>query len=702
MIGKTKLLVACILIITGRCLSAESTNDNDVTEIPEIKVWESIPDEESTNNYSGIKSMVPARDLPLVVEKLSSKVLENVRSQNLESLLDGYSSGSASPSEGGLTSEIILRGFTDTSFYRNGLNDSLGTVPLRDVANIESVEILKGANSALYGPGEPGGTVNINTKQPQFELAHSAQFSIGSYQKYRAEFDSTGPLGESNKFAYRMIAAYEEADSFRDTVESNKVFAAPSLSWVPNKNWSLLAEVEYIQYKTPFDTGLIAVNEAFPLPVSRFLGEPGLHKTRLHAVTSSLSAEYKVADSWDLSAKILWQNTDIDGSKIEPDELDDDDPDDLLLSREVQREVDDDEGFSAQLEFSRKFSIAKLEHKILVGYEYVSAKNYVELDGSDPDIDSLEINIFDPVYGQPLPALSAMRQTDEELRQHALYLQDFISLGNKFRLLIGTRLDKTDIDTIDIILGTNISQNDDELSSRVAAIYAVNPNLSLFASYSESSETNEGLTLQGNPLIPSRGESIEGGVKIRHPWANFSLDMSLYSVEQTNIASDAPGAPGFEIQTSRQKSEGFDFDMSLKPANWIYASLKYAYTDAKILDDPEIPDGTRPINAPRHKLILSGFFTFNIRNEKDLQAGMNFRYRSEQKASLDPDELDVKLPGYWLGDLFVNYTLSPRISLGLNISNLLDNSYLAASQVDLLHIHPGTPLTVTGNIKFNF
>ena len=120
MIGKTKLLVACILIITGRCLSAQTSNDNDVAEIPEIKVWESIPDEESTNNYSGIKSMVPARDLPLVVEKLSSKVLENVRSQNLEFLLDGYSSGSASPSEGGLTSEIILRGLPILLFIETG------------------------------------------------------------------------------------------------------------------------------------------------------------------------------------------------------------------------------------------------------------------------------------------------------------------------------------------------------------------------------------------------------------------------------------------------------------------------------------------------------------------------------------------------------------------------------------------------------
>ena len=142
--------------------------------------------------------------------------------------------------------------------------------------------------------------------------------------------------------------------------------------------------------------------------------------------------------------------------------------------------------------------------------------------------------------------------------------------------------------------------------------------------------------------------------------------------------------------------------LSFSPARWVHANLKYAYTDAEILDDPEIPDGTRPINIPLHKLVISTLFSLDIRSENDLQAGISFRYKSEQKASQDAEELDVKLPGYWVGDLFVNYTLSPRINLGLNISNILDNSYLAASQTDLLHIHPGTPLTIMGNIKFSF
>ena len=447
------------------------------------------------------------------------------------------------------------------------------------------------------------------------------------------------------------------------------MFAAPSISWVPNDNWTVLGEMEFIQQKIPFDTGLIAVEDEFPLPASTFLGEPALGKTRLQALTTSFNVEYKRAELWGLSAKLLWQGSDIDGFRAEPDELDDENSaGEFLLSRAVQHESDDSDGFSAQFEFSRKISAARVAQQILAGYEYVRVDNHVVLSESDVEEDAFEIDIFDVVYGLNSPALAALRETDEVLHQHSVYLHDFISLGDKLRVLLGTRLDRIEIDINDIFIGTDVHQSDTELSSRAGLVYAVNSMLSLFVGYGESLDPNEGLTPQGSPLKPSGGKSVEGGIKFRHPFMNLSVDASLFSIEKTNVTVDAPGAPGFEIQTARQKSDGFDMLMSFSPAAWLHSNISYAYTDAEIFDDPELADGTQPINVPLHKLVLSSFISLRIRSENDLQAGLSFSYRSAQKASLDPDELTVKLPGYWLGDLFVNYTLSPRISLGLNIN----------------------------------
>ncbi|MFT5131562.1 MAG: outer membrane receptor for monomeric catechols [Gammaproteobacteria bacterium] len=69
---------------------------------------------------------------------------------------------------------------------------------------------------------------------------------------------------------------------------------------------------------------------------------------------------------------------------------------------------------------------------------------------------------------------------------------------------------------------------------------------------------------------------------------------------------------------------------------------------------------------------------------------------------MEPDELRASISGYWLGDLFAKYQLMPRIGLGLNLTNIFDNNYLAPSQVGLLHLHPGTPLTIGGSVDIPF
>ncbi|MFX9638701.1 TonB-dependent receptor plug domain-containing protein, partial [Acinetobacter baumannii] len=88
---------------------------------------------------------------------------------------------------------------------------------MRDGQNTQSVEVLKGPSSALYGRGEPGGTVNITTKKPLFQPRYEFDLSAGSFSTWRTAVDLTGPIGE--KFAWRLNAAFEDAHSFRDTVK---------------------------------------------------------------------------------------------------------------------------------------------------------------------------------------------------------------------------------------------------------------------------------------------------------------------------------------------------------------------------------------------------------------------------------------------------------------------------------------------------
>ncbi|MGH8248679.1 MAG: TonB-dependent siderophore receptor [Gammaproteobacteria bacterium] len=674
-------------------------------EVPEeIEVRERSPYLDASESAAAIKARARLRELPLSVEVLPREVINDSQFRDFGSVLNSFTLTTAAPGERGLFEEIVLRGFTDASFYRDGLNDSNGVLPIRDLANVESIEILKGPNSAIYGTGEPGGSINFQTKKPQREPSFSLASGLDNHDRYRVEVDATGPLPDRADLAYRLIGAIEDSGSFRNFIDSRKLFAAPSVSWRANDRLDLLGSLEFIQYGAPFDSGVIAVDGAFPLPSSRFLGEPDIGTTNISAFTAALDGDYELNDAWRFSAALYWQDSDLDGLKVEPAELDDVDLSEpaAILIRELQDESIGAEVISTQLEFEGKFSFSGLENRVLLGYEFSSLESAEDILASDGEEEPYAIDIFDVEYGQPRPDLSPLVGVREATDQHSLYVQDYVKFGDHWRFLAGTRLDVIDTAGSNRIDDSNFNQKDDKFSSRLGIVYSPNSVISMFGSFSESMDPNEGLLPNGDPLKPTRGRAYEAGVKIAYPAMNATFDASVFNIEQTNVASDAPNAPGFEIQTGRQVSQGLDLELFLTPWEWAQLGLKYGYTDAELKDDPKIPHGTAPLNVPLHKFVFFGLFSFSLNREDDLKAGFSFVHASKRQASLDVEELSVKLPGYWTGNLFVDYAWSEHVDLGVDVSNVFDEDYFAGSQSDLLHITPGPPITVFSSIKIHF
>ena len=217
-------------------------------------------------------------DLPQSVRVLTGDLLRDAGVTNLAGALD-LASGIAKQSPlGGLWDSYAMRGFTGdpnfgSDYMVNGFSSSRGYNGMRDAANTQNVEVLKGPASALYGRGEPGGTVNITTKKPKFVPDYSADFSLGSFNMKRAAVDLTGPL--SDNVAYRLNAAHEKGDSFRDTLTVERSLFSPSFIWMLGEHTTVSYEIEAVRQRTPFDRGVVAVNGRLgAVPVSRFLGEP--------------------------------------------------------------------------------------------------------------------------------------------------------------------------------------------------------------------------------------------------------------------------------------------------------------------------------------------------------------------------------------------------------------------------------------------
>ncbi|HZZ34528.1 MAG TPA: TonB-dependent receptor plug domain-containing protein, partial [Caulobacteraceae bacterium] len=116
---------------------------------------------------------IPLEDLPQSISVVSAEVLKNVNITRLDAALDLVAGVEHQNNFGGLWDSFAVRGFVGdpnvpSGYLVNGFNGGRGFGGPRDASNIERIEVLKGPGSALFGRGEPGGTVNIITKKPKF------------------------------------------------------------------------------------------------------------------------------------------------------------------------------------------------------------------------------------------------------------------------------------------------------------------------------------------------------------------------------------------------------------------------------------------------------------------------------------------------------------------------------------------------------
>ena len=100
-------------------------------------------------------------EVPAADQNIDAELLRNVGALNLNEALDLSASVARQNNFGGLWNSFSIRGFSGdinlpSGFLVNGFNAGRGFGGPRDLVGIESVEVLKGPRSALFGRGEPG------------------------------------------------------------------------------------------------------------------------------------------------------------------------------------------------------------------------------------------------------------------------------------------------------------------------------------------------------------------------------------------------------------------------------------------------------------------------------------------------------------------------------------------------------------------
>ncbi|CAA6799980.1 MAG: Ferrichrome-iron receptor [uncultured Sulfurovum sp.] len=664
-----------------------------------------LEDIDIVDSYQAYQGEFTALETPQSEQRIDAEIIKDSGAVTLDQALDLASSVGRQNNFGGLWNSFSVRGFVGdenlpSNYLVNGFNAGRGFGGPRDLSGVESVEVLKGPRAALFGRGEPGGTINLVTKRPTFDEQAEITVKAGSFSTYRTDLDWTAPLSEN--LAVRMVGFYEDAESYRDTVETTKYGFNPSATYLIGDSSALTYELEYSHQEIPFDRGVIAIDGKLgQIPESRFLGEPGYGPIETDVLGHQLEFQHDFNDEWSALVGFNHRETSLKGYASEngfgvPDANGD-------FGR-FSRYRDYDATYQVlRGEISGEFETAGLEHRLTMGIDSDKFENdqYATRDRSTDQT----INIYNPVYGNaPISGLDLAEQINrvETQKSTGIYLQDQISLTDKVDIRVGARFDDYKQELINRKSDTSSKYSKSQVSPQFGAVYKATDAVSVYASYGENFRPLSGATNE-NALKPNQSESAEIGV-------NFSLNdnaikgnFALFNVKQSNIATfDADFNP---TAVGEAESKGVELDLQGNITDSLRFLFSYTYIDAETKNDyydavayADIPAGSDLMNVADHQLSVQLAKQTQLAG-KELDVIGGLLYVGDRSGQFGHPSF--RLPSYTTTRVAANYQLSKSLEVSAEINNLFDEEYYTNSYAQTW-VQPGTPRNANVSATYRF
>jgi iron complex outermembrane receptor protein len=696
--------VLCTLIAPASTLANPSTGETIVV----------------TAQRQAYRADIALKLTPQSIDVLTADTLEEIGITRLSDALDLSASMARQNNFGGLWDNFAVRGFAGdenlpSGYLVNGFNAGRGFGGPRDIVGVDRIEILKGPTAAIFGRGEPGGSINLVTKKPQFESEGTLGVALDSFEKVRLDGDWTGPL--SDTFAVRLSGFFEQGDSFRDTLETERSGLFPAAHWRITPKTSLNYEGEITRQVLPFDRGVISLNNQLNVvPSSRFLGEPGDGALTADATGHQLQLQHDFNDDWSLLIGAGYRTTDLEGFSTEAE-----------LASARQRVFVDGQTLSRQRRFrdyaaehtvyrseiSGRFETGAFEHRLLAGFDYdVFSNSQVflrfrppSLGGNPSPASGNVINVFNPIYGQfPLPVPGPQTNRLDEQEAWGFYIQDQIKLSDRLHIRLGGRYDDFSNDGLNRTNASRTSFSDTKFSPQAGLVFEANAALTLYGSYGQGFRANSGTDFAGKAFAPEESESYELGGKLTLLDGDLEATIAAFSMTKTNVITADPSNAGFSLAIGEAESQGLEVDVSAELPGELDLRLSYAFVDAKVVKDGLDPNfaaiikkGDRLINVPEQSFSALLSKEFDLKGH-ELELGGGLHYVG---ARLGETATNFELPAYSTLRLFATYDLSEHVELSAQIHNVADTTYYTNS-FSRLWVAPGAPRTVTVALRYGF
>ena len=682
----TTVLLGCTALVAAPAFAQDSTAASEATpyRLSPVTIYAQGTADDDANSivarelWVGGKVATSILDTPASVSVITQKEIQDRNAETLEEVL-AYTPGVVTDYYGSddRNDYFLVRGYQATT-YRDGL--TLGS--MRGVREepfaYERVEVIRGANSTLFGTSDPGGSVNFVTKTPKFERFADTYLSYGSFNHAEIGVDMGDTLNADETLAYRFTAKVQDSELEYDHSKDDETFLMGGLTWKPTDATTLSVVLDYLKRDGTPNSGGYPLDREYDR--SDFFGEPDFnyHDVERTSITGILSHEF--GNGLSLQANLRYSDlTDNYGYLYlndYPDRVGSVVPRDAISSDSSAQELIG----NAMLSYDTSFD--RFDSNTLFGVEFRDASTdstsyyaYSDLyeGGTVPSID-----VANPVFSGRPSDMAPYQDIETDYSTKSLFLQENISIDDRFIATVGVRHDWLDIESSNSLTGLNASDDFSETSWRAALTYKVTPEISTYISYVESVAPPE------IGIDPERGEQYEIGVKYEPTGMNAIVSASIYDLTKNNVTipveNPENGVITYEV-IGETRVRGFDVEGKAEIDENLSVLASYSYLDTEVVrGDAYGTDisGNEFASVPNH--IASIWVNYTVPGNDtrgDMTFGLGARYLGSYYFNATNDS--GKSKAMTTLDAAFTYRVQDNTEIAVNVSNLLDEQYVVGS-----------------------
>ncbi|CAN5479078.1 TonB-dependent siderophore receptor [soil metagenome] len=620
-------------------------------------------------------------------------------------IVPGISLGAGETSWQG--NNIILRGFTTRNdTFLDGMRDY--GYYFRDPFNSESLEVLKGPGSVLFGRGSTGGIIHQVSKLPSLTAISDATIAVGTDDTQRATIDVGAPIGTTSAFRINAMG-HVSSVADRDGARNRRWGVAPSIAFGLGTSTRLFLSYLHQEENNRPDYGIPWFNGA-PAKVKRdnYYGfDSDYLDTTVNIVTAKV--EHDVSDAVMLRSQLRYSHDRRafrTSEAVVPAGTPATTPlEDITVTRNEFSGSSTDQFLQSQTDLTLYLTTGGLKHTIVAGLELgreLPRPTYVFHQGV------ITTNLANPPEQSFAETASYVRlRARTRADTVGIYAIDTIELGDRWMAIAGLRWDRFDAHYRSngytsagaVAATTDIDRVDSKASLRGSLIYKPAATSSIYLSYADSfnpsAEGIESLISAGRSVAqanvkadPEKGRIFELGTK----WGLFDsrllLTGSLFEIVKSNVRIPDPLVANTNTNGGRQRVRGLELEAvgQLTQAWSVRASYSYMDTETTRSDNPTAGGSPRVGEeltiAPKHSAALETDYALTDR----FAIGGGAIYQSSRLGQNTNASL-LRAPGYTIFEARARYRLLDSLTVQANVYNLTDKLYY--DQLHPFHVVPG-------------